>query len=164
MVYKYTATLPKYKSFLREYDIKKETKLYKLHTFLQNDLGFSPDQMALFRGVDKDGVVLRKYGLFDLGDGSMDTVTLEDTLKRGEVSLQYVYNIQMNLYIVLTFVSEERLVIKESYPRLMVEKGPNPDQFSASYEDFGGFSSDDEDGDFEDDQELYDDGTDSDEY
>ena len=60
MIYKYRATLPKYKSFLREYDIKSETSLYKLHDFLQNDLGFSPDQMVLFRGLDEDGVVMHQ--------------------------------------------------------------------------------------------------------
>jgi len=159
-VYKYRATLPKHKSFLREYDIKAETKLYKLHDFLQNDLGFSPDQMVLFRGVDKDGVVLHQYGLFDLGDGSMDNVTLEKTLSRGEESLQYVYNLQSNLYIVLTFVSEAEFMVKESYPRLLVEKGRNPDQFSSVYEDFGDFSEElEEDVAFEDE-----DGMDSDEY
>lgn len=160
MVYKYRATLPKHKAFLREYDIKGETKLYKLHDFLQNDLGFSPDQMVMFRGVDEDGVVLRKYGLFDLGDGSMDTVTLEKTIQRGEVSLQYVYNLQQNLYIVLTFVSEAEYLPKESYPRLLVEKGRNPDQFSAAYEDFGDFTEEPSD------EELYEDeaGSDSDEY
>mgnify|MGYP003457171176 CR=1 FL=1 len=144
MVYKYRATLPKHKSFLREYDIKGETSLFKLHEFLQNDLGFSPDQMVLFKGVDEDGVVLRKYGLFDLGDGSMDRVSLEKTLSRGEVALHYVYNLQQNLYIVLTFVSESEFLIKESYPRLLVEKGRNPDQFSAEYDDFGSFDEVDE--------------------
>lgn len=160
MVYKYRATLPKYKSFLREYDIKAEFTLYKLHDFLQNDLGFSPDQMVMFRGVDEDGVVLRKYGLFDLGDGSMDTVTLEKTLQRGEVALHYVYNLQLNLYIVLTFVSETEFIIKESYPRLLVEKGRNPDQFSASYDDFGSFNDDSSDEEFYEDES----GSDSDEY
>ena len=162
MVYRYRATLPKYKSFLREYDIKSETSLYKLHDFLQNDLGFSPDQMVLFRGLDEDGVVMHQYGLFDLGDGSMDNVSLEKTLQRGEVSLQYVYNLQQNLHIVLTFVSEEEYLPKESYPRLLVEKGPNPDQFSAVYEDFASFS-DEPTGD---DEEFFDDeeGGDSDEY
>lgn len=159
MILKYRATLPKHKSFLREYDIKGESTLFKLHDFLQNDLGFSPDQMVLFRGVDKDGVVLRKYGLFDLGDGSMDTVTLEKTLNRGEEVLQYVYNIQQNLYIQLTFVSEAEFIVKESYPRLLVEKGRNPDQFSAAYEDFGDFEEMDE---FKD-NESFDEGKD-DEY
>lgn len=162
MVYKYRATLPKHKSFLREYDIKAETKLYKLHDFLQNDLGFSPDQMVLFRGLDEDGVVLHQYGLFDLGDGSMDTVTLEKTLQRGEVALQYVYNLQQNLYILLTYVSEAEFLIKESYPRLLVEKGRNPNQFSSVYEDFGSFSDDES----KEDDALFDadEGVDSDEY
>lgn len=159
MILKYRATLPKHKSFLREYDIKGESTLFKLHDFLQNDLGFSPDQMVMFRGVDKDGVVLRKYGLFDLGDGSMDTVTLEKTLGRGEEILHYVYNIRQNLYIQLAFVSEAEFLVKESYPRLLVEKGRNPDQFSAVYEDFGDFEEMDE---FKD-NESFDEGKD-DEY
>lgn len=138
-VFQYRATLPKYKTFLRVYDIKGGTTLYKLHSFLQNDLGFSPDQMAIFRGVDEEGVVLSNYGLFDLGDGSMDSVTVEESLQRGEASLQYVYNLSLNLYILLTYVSESDFVVKESYPRLLQEKGRNPDQFSSEYDDYEAF-------------------------
>lgn len=136
MIYKYRVTLPNNKFFLREYEVKSEMKLFRLHEFLQNDLGFAPDQMVLFEGVDKDGVVLHEYGLFDMGDGSMDTVTVEKTMNRGEVVLHYVYNLSKNLFLILTFVSEEEFIVRESYPRMMAEKGRNPDQFSSHYDDF----------------------------
>ena len=135
-VFQYRATLPKIKTFLRVYDIKADTTLFKLHSFLQNDLGFSPDQMALFRGVDEDGVVLSNYGLFDLGDGTMDTVTISDCIDRGQVMLHYIYNVKMGLYIILNFVQESEFSQRKSYPRLLQEKGRNPDQFSAEYDDY----------------------------
>lgn len=136
MIYKYKVTLPGNKFFLREYEVKSDMRLYKLHEFLQNDLAFAPDQMVIFEGVDKNGAVLHEYGLFDMGDGSMDTVTIEKTIQRGESVLHYVYNLNKNLFLILTFVSEEEFIPRESYPRMMAEKGRNPDQFSSRYEDF----------------------------
>ena len=43
---------------MREYEVKGETSLYKLHDFLQNDFDFSPDQMVAFRGYDESTVCL----------------------------------------------------------------------------------------------------------
>jgi hypothetical protein len=54
MVYKYKASIPGSKVFMREYEIKGDTSLYKLHDFLVNDLDFSPDQMVAFRGLDEN--------------------------------------------------------------------------------------------------------------
>lgn len=137
MVYKYKATLPDNKIFLREYEIQSDTNLYKLHEYLENDLGFSPDQMVVFQGIDTKGKVVREYGLFDSGDGSMDSITLKSSLSKGDVVLRYLYNLIRNRYIVLTFISIEEEISRVSYPRLVKEKGPNPDQFSDKYEDFG---------------------------
>ena len=50
---------------MREYEIKGETSLYKLHDFLQNDFDFAPDQMVAFRGLDEKGKFRSEYGLFD---------------------------------------------------------------------------------------------------
>lgn len=120
---------------MREYEIKSETSLYSLHNFLLNDLDFSPDQMVAFRGMDNEGRVKSEYGLFDMGYGTMDGVTIEKTLKRGETVLQYVFNLHKNRVITLTFVEEVELSPRASYPRLVAEKGRNPEQFSDKYED-----------------------------
>ena len=81
MVYKYKASIPGSKVFMREYEIKGETSLYRLHDFLVNDLDFSPDQMVAFRGLDANGKTASEYGLFDMGDGSMDMVTVGQTIE-----------------------------------------------------------------------------------
>lgn len=136
MILKYRATLPSNKIFMREYEIKAEMKLYRLHEFIRTDLGFAPDQMVMFEGYDKDGVLCSEYGLFDMGDGSMDSVTLQKTFEKGETTLRYLFNLNSGRYIILSYIGEEVFNIRESYPRLMAEKGRNPNQFSDKYEDF----------------------------
>ncbi|NTU96147.1 MAG: hypothetical protein HGA52_08880, partial [Bacteroidales bacterium] len=76
MVYRFKATIDGNKIFMREYEVKGETSLYSFHRFLQNDLGFAPDQIVLFRGLSKDNKVKTEYGLFDMGDGPMDKVSV----------------------------------------------------------------------------------------
>ncbi len=136
MVYKYKASIAGNRIFMREYEIRPETTLYALHIYLQNDLGFAPDQMVMFRGVDAKDKVRSEYGLFDLGDGPMDKVSLKITHSRKEVKLQYVYDLFSGRFLTLEFVSEEEDLPRRSYPRLIAERGKNPDQFSDNYDDF----------------------------
>ena len=84
MVYQFRATIPESKIFFRVYEIKGDMSLFKFNLFLVDDLGFSPDQMVLFEGYDAAGTLCSEYGLFDLGDGSMDTVTFDKVAARGE--------------------------------------------------------------------------------
>ena len=135
MIYKYRASIPGSKIFMREYEIKGETSLYKLHDFLQNDLDFSPDQMVAFRGLDEGDRFRSEYGLFDMGDGSMDMVTVEKTIKKGEVNLLYVFDLRKDRVIKLTLVGEVEEARRASYPRLVAEKGRNPEQFANGYDD-----------------------------
>ncbi len=135
MVYKYKASIPGSKVFMREYEIKGDTSLYKLHDFLVNDLDFSPDQMVVFRGLDESGKVRSEYGLFDMGDGSMDMVTVEKAISKGETVFQYVFDIRKDRIIVLSFMGETELSPRASYPRLVAEKGRNPEQFANGYDD-----------------------------
>ena len=106
MIYKYKASIPGSKVFMREYEIKGETSLYKLNDFLINDLEFSPDQMVVFRGLDNAGKIKSEYGLFDMGDGSMDMVTVEKTVKKGEVNLLYVCDLRKDRVIRFTLMGE----------------------------------------------------------
>ena len=135
MVYKYRASIPGSKVFMREYEIKGETTLYKLHDFLTNDLDFAPDQMVAFRGLNAADKVMGEYGLFDMGDGSMDMITIEKTIKRGETSLLYVFDLRKDRVIKLTLVGEVEESRRVSYPRLVAEKGRNPEQFANGYDD-----------------------------
>lgn len=136
MVYRYKATITGNKIFLREYEIKGNTSLYSLHLFLQDDLGFAPDQIVMFKGLDKQNKIKGEYGLFDLGDGTMDSLSLEKVISMGQSKLLYVYDIFKNRAITLEFLSMEEELARRSYPRLVAEKGKNPDQFSDNYDDF----------------------------
>ena len=124
---------------MREYEVKGEMSLYALHDFLVNDLGFAPDQMVMFCGVDENGKEKSEYGLFDMGDGTMDSVSVEKTLARGEQTLLYVYDIHKNKHIRLALLGECEPQPRTSYPRLTAEKGRNPEQFSDAYDDFDQF-------------------------
>lgn len=136
MVYKLKATIDGNKIFMREYEVKGTSSLYSLHLFLQSDLGFAPDQMVLFRGLTKQNKVKTEYGLFDMGDGTMDKVSLESAFGSGIDSLIYVYNPFKDKGMRLELLGTEEPLSRRSYPRLVAEKGRNPDQFSDDYDDF----------------------------
>lgn len=139
-VFRYKAVIPGNKIFMREYELETRMSLFKLHEFLDRDLGFSPDQMTVFETLSDKGELMRRIGLFDFGDGSMDRVSVEDTQKEGAAALRYVYNIGKGLFIELRFESEADYNPRLSYPVLVAEKGRNPDQFSSAYEDYEEFS------------------------
>ena len=147
---------------MREYDLDSRMSLFKLHEFLCRDLGFSPDQMTVFDTFSATGKSKRRIGLFDFGDGSMDMITIENTVSKEETVLRYVYNLNLHLALELNLEGEQEYNRRYSYPMLVAEKGRNPDQFSAVYEDYEEFSdkrssridtsSDSEDESFEDDE------------
>jgi hypothetical protein len=146
MIYKYKATIPESKIFMREYEIQGDISLYSLHIFLMNDLGFSPDQMVEFRGLDKNEILKSEYALFDLGDGSMDSITIEKTIIKEETTLLYVFDVHKDRIIKLTLIGEVEKAPRASYPRLTAEKGRNPEQFANKYEDLDQFSEPIDDG------------------
>lgn len=146
MIYKYRASIPGSKVFMREYEVKGDTSLYDLHKYLLHDLGFVPDQMVAFKGVNDKGMVVAVYGLFDMGDGTMDSVSVEDAYKRGETKLVYVYDLHNNMVIELSFMETLEEERRASYPRLVAEKGRNPEQFSKKYDDLDQFAEPVDDG------------------
>ena len=129
MVYQFRATIPESKIFFRVYEIKGETTLFKFTSFINDDLGFSPDQMVLYEGYDEHGELSSEYGMIDLGDGAMDTVTFDKVLKRGETELRYLFDMRNNRYIRLVLEGEAEFSPLRIYPCLVDEKGQNPDQF-----------------------------------
>ena len=118
MIYKYKGTIPTSKVFMREYEIKGDTSLYKFHNFLLDDFGFAPDQMVMFRGYKNGSRKVSEYGLFDMGDGSMDSVTIDQLIAKGEDTFEYVFDLKRDRVISFVLVgeverSEERRVGKE---------------------------------------------------
>ena len=82
---------------MREYDVDSGMSLYKLREYMDRELGFSPDQMTVFDTLSAAGKFSRRIGLFDFGDGSMDMITIDNTVSHEETVLRYVYNLTQNL-------------------------------------------------------------------
>jgi hypothetical protein len=140
MLYRYKASITGNKIFMREYEALSETTLYDFHLFLQNDLGFAPDQLVLFRGYKVPGEVNSQYGLFDFGNGSMDTVKLSNLVDKKENMLHYVYDIRNNRHLVIELIDSDVEMFRGSFPRVVMERGKNPEQFSDRYDDFESLS------------------------
>jgi hypothetical protein len=160
MIYKIRATIPSSKVFVREYEIPARMSLFDFNKFIINDLCFSSDQIVVYRALDGNGGMAAVYGLFDLGYGSMDRVTFEQLVEKEQNVLQFCYDMHNNSCIVLTIVGEEPEDPRSHYPQTVLEKGHNPDQFSARYEDpqvyiprSAGNPDPDEDEDDEDDED-----------
>ena len=121
---------------MREIHLNPSMSLYKFHEFISREFGFSPDQMVLFNSVSPKGDVKRTFGLFDIGDGSMDSVTIENIINHNEVGFNYIYNISMNLFIFFALEGEVEPMRRMVYPAIVAEKGSAPNQFSAQYDDY----------------------------
>lgn len=157
MVYRYRITLAGIKGFFRVYAVNARNSLYTFHKQLRSDLEFPVDQPILFKALDASGNVLARYALVDLGYGTVDEVTVADTIKAGVASFVYFYDIQSRKSVVITFEGKEE---KEDVqlPRLLESKGPVPAEFDNGYVAFEDLPSDNrrlssEDGDDEDDDD-----------
>ena len=161
MIYKLRATIPSSKVFVREYEIPARMSLFDFNKFIINDLCFSSDQIVVYRAFDESGAMTAVYGLFDIGYGSMDKVTFDQLAERGQNVLHFCYDMHNNSCIVITILGEELEDPRSHYPQTTLEKGHNPDQFSARYEDpqvyiprgSGGGSAVDDDDDEEDEED-----------
>lgn len=122
------------KKFSRTYEVRGEMTLFRFNTFILTDLGFAPDQMVIFEGYDEKGNVSSEYGLFDMGDGSMDTVSFEDIVSRGEMMLHYVFDLHSERFLVISIEGEVPQVAVRSYPAVVAEAGPMPTQFEKMVE------------------------------
>lgn len=162
MVYTYRITLAGIKGFFRVYAVNAKNSLYTLHKQLRSDLEFPVDQPILFKGLDENGAVVARYALVDLGAGTVDAVTIADTIKAGVKSFVYFYDIESKKSVIVTlegkYEKEDVLL-----PRLLESKGPVPAEFENGYVAFEdlpaekrklpGESLDDDEEDDEDDED-----------
>ena len=93
MVFKIKVTLSGIKGFYRIYLVNGATTLYTLHKQLRADMEFPQDQLIMFKALTSDGSVTGRYGLFDLGSGTVDAVSLEKAVKAGAASFVYFYDV-----------------------------------------------------------------------
>ena len=133
MVLRYRVSLPGIKGFARIYEVKANMSLYFFHKQMRADMDFPQDQMVLFKGLDEAGNVVARYGIFDLGAGTIDSVTVEQTLKAGIVSFIYFYDTTNVKSVTVTCEGEAEPRKDVVYPLLVESKGPNPVEFENGY-------------------------------
>lgn len=133
MVLRYRISLPGIKGFARVYEVKPNSSLYSFAKQMRADMNFPQDQMVLFKALDKDGAVSARYGMFDMGAGTIDSVTLEQTIKKGELSFVFFYDTTNAKSVIVTFDGEAELRKGGIYPVLVESKGPDPEEFENGY-------------------------------
>ena len=166
MVFQLRVTLAGIKGFYRVYKVNGATTLYTLHKQIRSDLEFPQDQLIMFKALDAAGVVVGRYGLFDLGWGTADKMPLEKVVKAGTASFVYFYDVTNKKSVIITVEGEiPGATVDPDSPVLAETKGPNPIEFENGYVAFEdlperqrhlpGEEEDDDldDEDFEDDEE-----------
>ena len=135
MVYRYRVSLPGIKGFARVYQVKGTTTLYSFHKQMRFDMDFPQDQMILFKGFSEDGDVVSRYSLIDLGNGTIDEVSIENTIEAGIIQFTYFYDTVNKKSVIVSLDSEECTEVdpKIIYPHLVETKGPNPIEFENGY-------------------------------
>jgi len=131
MNYKYRVTLEGLKGFLRVYIVNGSNSLYTFHKQLRADLEFPVDQPILFKAFDASDAVMARYALIDLGDGTVDNVTIAKTVVAGITKFIYFYDVKSKKYVIVTFDGETDE--QTALPIVIETKGPLPIDFERGY-------------------------------
>ena len=131
MVYQFRVTLAGIKGFYRVYRMDSGTTLYEFHKQMRADMEFPQDQLIMFKALDVEGGVVARYGLFDLGAGTVDNITIDETVKKGVTSFVYFYDVPNKKSVNITLESEEEG--NGPAPVIVDVKGPNPIEFENGY-------------------------------
>lgn len=131
MNYKFKVTLEGLKGFLRVYAVNGSNSLYTFHKQLRSDLEFPVDQPILFKAFDADNNVVARYALIDLGQGTVDNVTISTTVAAGIGRFVYFYDIRSKKYVIVTLDGETDEAV--TAPTLVESKGPLPIDFERGY-------------------------------
>ena len=134
MIFQIRVTLTGIKGFYRVYQVNGATTLYTLHKQLRSDLEFPQDQLIMFKALDAGGGLVARYGLFDLGSGTVDQTSLEKAVKAGAASFVYFYDVTNRKSVNILVEGElEGLRVSPDFPVLADTKGPNPIEFENGY-------------------------------
>lgn len=134
MVYTVKVTLTGIKGFFRIYNVNGATTLYTLHKQFRTDMEFPQDQLIMFKGLDGDGNVIGRYGLFDLGSGTVDAVSLEKAVALGITNFVYFYDVTFKKSVNVSIEGElPGVKVSPDAPVLAETKGPNPIEFENGY-------------------------------
>ncbi|MBQ7269342.1 MAG: hypothetical protein IJS62_05760 [Bacteroidales bacterium] len=132
MNYRYRVTLSGIKGFYRLYTVNGENTLYTFHKQLQADLEFPADQQILFKAFDAAGAVKARYALIDIGDGTVDSVSIARTVKEGVACFVYFYDVASRKSVIITLEGEDAGE-HGARPVLLESKGPVPEAFENGY-------------------------------
>lgn len=121
---------------MREWAVRADMNLFRFNRFILGELCFSTDQMVIYKAYDANGKCTGQYGLFDLGDGTLDKITFADVVSREQVHIELIYDLRSKRMINLYLEGEIEEEPRRSYPLLLAEKGHNPGQFADKYEDY----------------------------
>ena len=131
MTYQYRVTLTGIKGFYRVYLIDGESSLYSFHKQMRADMEFPQDQLILFKGLDSSGNVVARFGLFDLGAGAVDQISISQTIKNGITSFVYFYDVTNKKSVNITLEGESAEPAPS--PFISDSKGPDPIEFENGY-------------------------------
>ena len=131
MVYQFRVTLAGIKGFFRVYRMDPNCTLYSFHKQMRADLELPQDQLIMFKALGSDGAVIARYGLFDLGSGTVDMVTVDQAVKAGVASFVYFYDVPNRKSVIVTFEGMDEGNINA--PVIVESKGPNPIEFENGY-------------------------------
>ena len=131
MVYQFRVTLAGIKGFYRVYRMDGRCTLYEFHKQMRADMEFPQDQLIMFKALDADGGVVARYGLFDLGSGTVDSISVEKSIEDGASSYVYFYDVPNRKSVIVTFEGVEEG--KGPSPVIVDVKGPNPIDFENGY-------------------------------
>ena len=133
MTYSFRVTLTGIKGFFRVYHLNEDNTLYSFHKQMRSDMEFPQDQLILFKAFDAAGDVVARYGLFDLGNGAVDEITVAMIAKKGIKSFVYFYDVTNKKSVNIEFEGEVEDARPASSPVLFESKGPNPIDFENGY-------------------------------
>ena len=128
MIYKFKMITGRKDGFQREYEIYSDSTLYDLHRHIQDDLDFDEAQMAAFYTSDPNWKEYTQYALFDMGNGAMDSIVLEDLINNKIKHLVYTFDFFNNRSLLLEFLGEAEPEARRGYPQTTESKGNPPDQ------------------------------------
>jgi len=133
MVYSFKVTLTGIKGFYRIYHLSGDNTLYTFHKQMRSDMEFPQDQLILFKAFDESGGVVARYGLFDLGNGAVDDVTVAAVVKKGIKSFVYFYDVTNKKSVNISYEGPVEGAPAKGCPALVDVKGPNPIEFENGY-------------------------------
>ena len=134
MIFRLRVTLSGIKGFFRVYHVNGDTTLYTLHKQLRSDLEFPLDQLIMFKGLSAGEEVVGRYGLFDLGSGTVDAITLAEAADKGITHFVYFYDVMNRKSVNVAIEGEvDGARVPVEAPVLVESKGPNPIEFENGY-------------------------------